>query len=66
VDIPVIVGQVLFLSVTVLAGLLLHRLLRLETTLACLLAGVLAGLSLPWLQLDTGIRASNIQDPCST
>jgi CPA1 family monovalent cation:H+ antiporter len=62
VDIPVIVGQVLFLSVAVLAGLLLHRLLRLETTLACLFAGVVAGLSLPWLELDTGIRASNIQD----
>jgi CPA1 family monovalent cation:H+ antiporter len=61
-DIPVIVGQVLFLSAAVVVGLVIHRLLRLELTLACLAAGVLAGLSLPGLELDTGIRASNIQD----
>ncbi len=61
-DIPVVVGQILFLSAAVVVGLLIHRLLRLELTLACLAAGVLAGLSLPGLELDTGIRAGNIQD----
>ena len=61
-EVPELVGQILFLSASVVLGLLISRLIRLDVTLSCLAAGVLAGLSLPWLGLDTGIRASNIQD----
>jgi CPA1 family monovalent cation:H+ antiporter len=43
-------------------GLVINRLLRLDITLSCLVAGVIAGMVLPWLGLDTGIRASNIQE----
>ncbi|MCZ6828594.1 MAG: cation:proton antiporter [Gammaproteobacteria bacterium] len=61
-EVPELIGQILFLSASVVVGLLINRLIRLDVTLSCLAAGVLAGLSLPWLGLDTGIRASNIQD----
>lgn len=61
-SIPELTGQILFLSGCVVVGQLIHRLSRLEVTLSCLATGVLAGLALPGLGLDTGIRASNIQD----
>jgi CPA1 family monovalent cation:H+ antiporter len=35
--------------------------MRLDVTLSCLLAGVLAGLGVSWFEIDTGIRASNLQ-----
>lgn len=60
-DITVLMGQILFLSAAVVVGLLINRLLRLDVTLSCLAAGVLAGLTLPVLGIDTGIRATNIQ-----
>jgi CPA1 family monovalent cation:H+ antiporter len=60
-EVPQLMGQILFLSASVVVGLVIQRLIRLDITLSCLVAGVLAGLTLPWLGLDTGIRASNIQ-----
>ncbi len=60
--IQLFMGQALFLATVVVSGLVLRRLLRLELGLACLCCGVVAGLLLPWLGLDTGIRASNIHD----
>jgi len=61
-DIQSIMGQVLFLSALVISGLIISRLCRLELSLSCLCSGVLTGLLLPWLEIDTGIRASNIHD----
>ena len=61
-SIPELMGQVLFLSGMALLGILISRLLRLELTLSCVLAGVLTGLALPLLGFDTGIRASNLHD----
>ena len=60
--IPELMGQTLYLCAAVLVGLFLHRLLRLDVTLACLAAGVLAGFGVSWLEFDTGIRASNLQN----
>jgi monovalent cation:H+ antiporter, CPA1 family len=56
------IGQLLFLGCAVLIGLILARLTRIDETLTCLVAGVLAGFSLPHLGIDTGIRAHNVQD----
>jgi len=61
-NIQLIMGQALFLSAVVVSGLTITRLFRLELSLSCLCSGVLAGLLLPWLEIDTGIRASNIHD----
>lgn len=61
-EIPQLIGQILFLSASVVVGLVIHRLVRLDITLSCLVAGVLSGLILPWLGHDTGIRAHNIQE----
>ncbi|MBT8148301.1 MAG: sodium:proton antiporter [Pseudomonadales bacterium] len=60
--IPTTVGQILFLTVLGLVGLVLARLARIDSSLGCVLAGIVGGWSLPLLQLDTGIRASNIHD----
>ncbi len=60
-DIATLMGQILLLSASVIGGLLLGKLLRLEYTLACLVAGVAIGWLVPLLALDTGIRAHNIQ-----
>lgn len=57
-----VMSQILFLLSFVLAGLLIHRISRIELTLSCLLAGVIAGILVPLLNVDTGIRASNIHD----
>ena len=56
-----LIARVLFLCGFTLLGLLLARRLRLDSSLTCLGAGVLAGLSLPWFNFDTGIRADNLQ-----
>ncbi len=56
-----IVGQALFLAVAGLAGLVLARVTRLDTSLACVVAGVLFGLLPAWLNFDSGIRTSNVQ-----
>jgi CPA1 family monovalent cation:H+ antiporter len=56
-----IIGQILALGGLTLIGLLVNKFLRLELTLACLLVGFLAGLSLGYVNFDTGIRADNLQ-----
>jgi CPA1 family monovalent cation:H+ antiporter len=56
-----IIGQILALGGLTLVGLLVNKFLRLELTLACLLVGFLAGLSLGYVDFDTGIRADNLQ-----
>lgn len=61
-DIPMLMGQILFIVGGALMGLLLHRLTKLETSLACLLSGIAAGVLIPLWQFDTGIRAGNIHD----
>lgn len=55
-------GQILFLSCLTIVGLLVNRLLKLELTLSCALVGLLAGLRLGYIDVDTGIRAHNLQD----
>lgn len=57
-----LVGQILFLSGVGLFGMILARLTRLDLTLACLGAGVLAGALIPFLNYDSGLRASNFHD----
>nr|WP_255775597.1 sodium:proton antiporter [Microbulbifer sediminum] len=49
------------MAVAAVAGLALARVLRTDNTLGCLIAGVLAGLLLPVIDFDTGIRADNLQ-----
>jgi CPA1 family monovalent cation:H+ antiporter len=44
------------------AGLLLRRLFKLELTLSSMLAGILGAIAIAYLDLDTGIRASNVKD----
>ncbi|SDJ28299.1 sodium/proton antiporter, CPA1 family [Ferrimonas sediminum] len=55
-------GQLLALVGLAITGLLLGRVLHLERTLACLLVGFVAGLSLAYLPFDTGIRAHNLKE----
>ena len=55
-------GQILFLSSLAIVGLLISKFLKVELTLACALMGLLAGLSLGFINFDTGIRAHNLQD----
>ncbi|WP_035385074.1 cation:proton antiporter [Ferrimonas futtsuensis] len=55
-------GQVLSLITLALAGLVIAKACRLDTTLACLLVGFVAGQALGVLSLDTGIRAHYLKD----
>lgn len=57
-----LIGQMLFLVSVAVVALLLHRATRLELTLSCVLCGFLAGLSLPYIGFDTGVRANNLHD----
>ncbi len=57
-----VIGQILALGGLAIAGLLLNRAIKLDLTLACLLVGFLAGLSLGVVDFDTGIRAHNLQE----
>jgi CPA1 family monovalent cation:H+ antiporter len=59
---PVLMGQILGLSGIAICGLAIHRLTRLDVTLAALLAGVAAGVVIPVLGLDIGLRAHHIKD----
>ncbi len=61
-DIVTVTGQALMLFGLALAGLLLARISPLDKTLGCLLMGFAAGLLIPQLGVDTGIRAHNVQD----
>ncbi len=60
--IPELVGQILLLSGAAIVGMVVHRLLRLDLTLACLGVGVLLGWAVPALGIDTGIRAHSLKD----
>jgi len=62
VNLPILMGQVLGLCAIALGGLLIHRLMRLDITLASLLAGLIAGTAIPILDLDIGLRAHHIKD----
>ncbi|UHQ55061.1 MULTISPECIES: cation:proton antiporter [Microbulbifer] len=55
-----LVGQGLYMAVAAVVGLGLARVLRTDNTLGCLVAGVLAGMLLPVIDFDTGIRADNL------
>lgn len=55
-------GQILALSGLTIVGLLVNRFLKLDLTIACTLVGFLTGLSLAYIEFDTGIRASNLKD----
>ncbi len=60
-SLDLLLERALFLVGFAIVGLVLARLLRVEHSLGCLAAGVLAGLLLPVLHFDTGIRASNFE-----
>ncbi|WP_028112954.1 cation:proton antiporter [Ferrimonas kyonanensis] len=55
-------GQVLLLVTLALLGLIIAKAWRLESTLACLLVGFVAGQSVGIFSFDTGIRAHNLKD----
>ena len=55
-----LVGQGLYMAVAAVAGLGIARILKRDNTLGCLIAGVLAGMLLPVLDYDTGLRAENL------
>lgn len=55
-----LVGQGLYLVTAAVFGLGLARILRIDNTLGCLIAGVLAGMLLPVIDFDTGLRADNL------
>ncbi|WP_323844868.1 sodium:proton antiporter [Microbulbifer magnicolonia] len=59
-SVTTLVGQGLYMAAAAVAGLGLARLLRSDNTLGCLIAGVLAGMLLPVIDYDTGIRAENL------
>lgn len=60
--VELLLARILFVCGFAIIGLLAARLLRLDSGLACLGAGVAAGFSLPYLMFDTGVRAHNLQD----
>lgn len=60
--ISTIMGQFLFLSALCVFAFVINKLLRLDLTLSALVTGVLAGMLIPLIGIDTGIRASNIHD----
>ncbi|MFV8781879.1 cation:proton antiporter [Microbulbifer sp. SA54] len=55
-----LVGQGLYMAVAAVFGLAIARVLGRDNTLGCLIAGVLAGMLLPVLDYDTGLRAENL------
>ena len=61
-DVDLLLARILFLTGFSILGLLIGRLLRIDSSIACVIAGVLAGLSLPFFMFDTGVRAHNLQD----
>ncbi len=61
-NLPILMGQILGLCGIALGGLVIHRLTRLDVTLASLLSGVLAGIAIPVLDLDIGLRAHHVKD----
>lgn len=60
--IEVLTGQALFVVAMGICGIMLSKLTRLDTALACLISGFTIGQLLPVLQFDTGIRFDNFAD----
>ncbi|MEH6518775.1 MAG: sodium:proton antiporter [Halioglobus sp.] len=56
------IGQVLALASLTVVGLLVTRFTRIDLTLACLLTGFVTGLTLGYVDFDTGIRAHNLHE----
>lgn len=56
-----IVGQILFIAMVAITGLLASRFTKVDYTLTCLMTGFITGLFLPNLGVDTGVRANNLQ-----
>ncbi|MFS1525209.1 cation:proton antiporter [Microbulbifer sp. 2304DJ12-6] len=61
-DVVTIVGQGLYLALAAVIGLGIARILRIDNTLGCLIAGVLAALLLPVIEYDTGLRATSLRE----
>lgn len=61
-DLPLVTGQVLLLCGLAIAGLVFARAFGIGYALVCALCGFIFGQLLPWLPIDTGIRASNFAD----
>ena len=57
-----VLGQILALGGLIVISLIIKRFLRLELSLSCLLTGFLAGITLQFIDFDTGIRAHNLKD----
>jgi CPA1 family monovalent cation:H+ antiporter len=57
-----LMGQMLVLAGFSLVGIIIHKLLRVDLTLSCLLVGFLFGIGLDFIDFDTGIRATNLKD----
>ncbi len=60
--VPTLMGQILGFVAIALGGVLIHRLTRLDITLASLLSGVVAGIGIPSLGLDIGLRADHVRE----
>lgn len=60
-DIELVTGRILFLTLMALAGMVLSRLLRLDLTLGALIAGIVFGIIVTQSGFDTGIRAHNFR-----
>ena len=58
--IDILLSQIFFFITFAILGLIIAKLLRIDNSLGCLTSGVVASLLLPYLNIDTGIRASNI------
>jgi len=61
-SVPILMSQILGFGVIVLGGLLIHRITRIDVTLASLVSGVLAGILIPVLGLDIGLRSDHVKD----
>ncbi|WP_444944684.1 cation:proton antiporter [Microbulbifer sp. ZKSA006] len=61
-NVVTVVGQGLYLAAAAVIGLGIARVLRIDNTISCLIAGVLAALLLPIFNYDTGLRAASLRD----
>lgn len=57
-----VLGQILLLVCLAILSSMLQRISRLDAILSCVLVGFLAGLAIPYVGFDTGIRAHNLED----
>ncbi len=61
-NLPILMGQILSLCGIALGGLVVHRVTRLDVTLSSLLSGLVAGVLIPLLEVDIGLRAHHVKD----